>query len=828
MNTPYRCQNDKRRTAVRAARGPDGKPILNGIEFLEVSDDQRTLSVQFIHNLPGQPEGVPPAPALTPEQITIDGGVRIKNVRVDSVESNGNVLTVKVNQPGDFSTYTLRLVTSATEPAPPPGVDPQLSEIEFSFKATCPSEFDCQPNAAGSSQKLPEPSINYLARDYASFRRLMLDRLAVLSPQWQARNPADLGLALVEALAYAADRLSYYQDAVATEAYLGTARKRISVRRHARLLDYSLHEGGNARAWLCLEVAPGSSADGHTLPAGTPCLTQINAPPGLHPDQLAAALNEGSQAFETLHPLTLRPAHNRIAFYTWGNDACSLPRGVTRATLRDDKVNRLCLCPGDVLVIEEQRGPQTGLEADADPTHRHAIRLTRVHPAAQRTLENGVEMRTPGPLIADPLTGQPIVDIEWLPQDSLPFSLPLSALIEGEGLIEISVARGNVVLVDHGLTVRAEPLIPETVPPTGPHRPRLRHAGLTHRVPYVESLARPTPASALTRQDPHAALPAITLSEDANTWLPQRDLLNSDRFAREFVAEMENDGRAYLRFGDGLHGRRPPGGTRFVATYRIGNGQAGNVGAESIAHVVTRQLGVDMVRNPLPALGGIDPEPIERARLDAPQAFRIQERAVTEADYAAAAQRHRDVQKAVATRRWTGSWHTLFIAVDRRGGRPVDSAFEAELRAFLERFRLSAHDLEIEGPRFVSLDIAFTVCVAPGYFRSAVNAALLEVFSNVDLPDGRRGFFHPDNFTFGQSVYLSQVIAGAMRVPGVLWVDVDDKFPKRNRFRRWAQPSRGEVARGQIDLGRLEIGSLHNDPNAQENGKIEFYLEGGL
>src|SRR4030095_14228357 len=64
----------------------------------------------------------------------------------------------------------------------------------------------------------------------------------------------DIGIALVEILAYAGDYLSYYQDAVGTEAYLDTARKRISVRRHARLVDYKLHEGCNARTWICLEV----------------------------------------------------------------------------------------------------------------------------------------------------------------------------------------------------------------------------------------------------------------------------------------------------------------------------------------------------------------------------------------------------------------------------------------------------------------------------------------------------------------------------------------------------------------------------------------------
>ena len=78
----------------------------------------------------------------------------------------------------------------------------------------------------------------------------------------------------------------------------------------------------------------------------------------------------------------------------------------------------------------------------------------------------------------------------------------------------------------------------------------------------------------------------------------------------------------------------------------------------------------------MPATGGTDPEPIEQVQLHAPAAFRTQQRAVTAADYAIAAQAHPEVQRADATRRWTGSWYTWFVTTDRRGGLPVDTAFE--------------------------------------------------------------------------------------------------------------------------------------------------------
>ena len=191
-------------------------------------------------------------------------------------------------------------------------------------------------------------------------------------------------------------------------------------------------------------------------------------------------------------------------------------------------------------------------------------------------------------------------------------------------------------------------------------------------------------------------------------------------------------------------------------------GAAGNLGAGALTRIVINLSGITHVRNPLPATGGQEVESLEQVRQYAPQAFRIQERAVTEADYAAVTERYPETQQAAATLRWTGSWHTVFITVDRKRNRPIDAPFETTLRAFVERFRLAGQDLEIDAPRFVSLDIVFTVCVKPGYLRSQVKQELLRLFSTRDLPDGRRGFFHPDNFTFGQPLYLAQIYQAAM------------------------------------------------------------------
>jgi predicted phage baseplate assembly protein len=275
-----------------------------------------------------------------------------------------------------------------------------------------------------------------------------------------------------------------------------------------------------------------------------------------------------------------------------------------------------------------------------------------------------------------------------------------------------------------------------------------------------------------------------------------------------------------LRFGDDQSGRRATPEVEFKATYRVGNGASGNIGAESLAHILTADDRITGVGNPMPARGAVDQESIESVRQNAPSAFRIQERAVTPDDYAEVARRHREVQQAAATVRWTGSWRTIFLTIDRRGGRPVDADFEQDMRLHLERYRMAGQDIEIDGPHFVPLELEMTVCVQSGYFRSDVKAALLVVFSNTIRPDGRLAVFHPDNFTFGQPVYLSKLYAEAQAVEGVRFVTID-------KFQRLGVDSRQALDDGVLTLGRLEIARLDNDPNFAEHGVLRLTMEGG-
>ena len=343
----------------------------------------------------------------------------------------------------------------------------------------------------------------------------------------------------------------------------------------------------------------------------------------------------------------------------------------------------------------------------------------------------------------DPLDGTLVVEVEWHEADALPFPLCLSSIGEdGSAIDDVSVARGNVVLANHG-RARDEPALVFG----GGSELALTLAGgpLTHMVP-LSANHRDRPAAELKQVGPEHALPHIRLfSGDLQLWEVRRDLLGSRNMDRHFVAEMEEDGRARLRFGDNEHGMRPEISTEFRAEYREGNGPQGNIGAGTIRHVVDGPPGIRSLLNPLPAWGGEAPESLELVRAFAPEAFKVQERAVTEEDYARMAERHPEVQRAAATVRPTGSWFTVFLTIDRRGGRVVseDGEFVRSMLQYMDRFRMTGHDLEITGPRFVPLDIEITVCVEPEHFRERSSCSWSDSLGAVCWPTDGRAFSTP-------------------------------------------------------------------------------------
>ena len=818
------CQQDDRRDAVRRRQG------WNGLDYVELAADGCTLRAFFLGKLPPEftDQGADPA-----AHLRLDGGDRITGIRITDVEAisdpdpeHDDQLVISLSEIGDFSPYVLRLVDVAD-------VDVFYDHAEFRFRLDCPTGLDCAPDCDCLPEAVEGPDLDYLAKDYGGFRQLLMDRMALLAPDWRERHAPDLGVALVELLAYVGDYLSYYQDAVGTEAYLDTARQRISVRRHLRLIDYQLHEGCNARALVCCQV----DTDVTLTPAKTSFITGLNdgfsqGRTVLTWDDLPAVPAAAYEVFEPMATgdIQLRAAHSEIAIYTFGQTSCCLEAGSTSAGLMDAGLQ---LAIGDILIFEEVRGPRSGLPYDADPAKRCAVRLTSVTPKEDPVVRSGDDQPTR------------YVWVQWDIADALPFEFCLSAIGAAPDcryLTGITICRGNVVVVDHGCTQPPEDLgcvptvtgdaccvcvdlpgLVQEIP--GAFRPHLGHPPLTWREPL--DLTAASPAATLWRQDPRAATPVVGLtSTPARSWSPRADLVEARPTDAAFVVEIDNDGVAWLRFGDGDLGGGLAAGMCVSATYRIGNGVAGNVGAEAISRLVLKDQGLDgvsiTVRNPLPAAGGIDPEPVQQARMLAPHVLHsCLERAVIADDYATIAERDPRLQRAAAQLVWTGSWYEADVAVDPLGSETASPALLEGVQAELKPYRRIGHDLSVRAAEYAPLDIRIEVCVAPGYRAPDVKAGLLDVFSNRVRRNGTPGFFHPDRLSFGDDIYLRQLVAAAQGVPGVAmaWV---------TRMRRRFTPPNHEIDDGLLALKPWEIAQLDNDADHSERGRFELRLREGF
>lgn len=1068
MNEQMSCNESNRREALRnknelqKTQLPEA-PDWTGIDFVEpVIKDGLCSAATLSFQCPITRNPVIEVLDVRGGMATNRRGVQHK-VRVPPSTSVQNPLGVNFIPPLPPGTYSLRVRDFDH-------LDPTAGEISFDVRNET-TDVDPRPRDECPPVKPKEPEVNYLARDYQSFRQVILDRMALIMPDWRERHAADLGMTLVELLAYMGDHLSYYQDAVATEAYLGTARSRISVRRHARLVDYNLHEGCNARTFLRIEVDRDTTFDPRNLyfitkpqnpelkdktvlahheldferpesfigfesvhvpmpdcgveewhgmnwtgfaaelvgPVShvffkslrkvipekvidilssfvqTPSLqlphsdltSLIEALNGVLSSQtlwtfvgktwsadiVAAAMASYAQnenrlprlnrlflqlAFpqyfsfcrsvdgacdddpepllnlmfpeQTPKRVQLHEAHNAIRFYTWDQQNCCLPQGATSATLFDadqrpyeERVTGcsktaerltwdrlLKLRPGDLLLLQEMKGAKTGNTADADPARRQVVRLTKVC------------------YTIDPIQDQPICEVEWSHEDKLRFPLCISSTASHDcrSINDVSLAFGNILLADHGITTIqpkqighvpaksvtstccANDACGSKVKKQKPFQFELDDGvDLTFAAP-VTSCQK---ASTLRSQKPHKALPALDItgipvdpaaplihadqpragilevddlnsieqlrirltqmSEDARwrlmdllppqlddlvisneataelleylrqalDWKPQQHLMDSRKHDQHFALEIDNDRRTSLRFGNGREGKRPDSETAFYASYRVGNGPVGNIGQDKLNVAVYRSTpvtGIRSITNPLPAIGGADPETSQHAKMHAPHAFRInRQRAILVEDYREIVMRDfaTEVQQVRATMARVGTRTVISISVDPFAEVREPEKLNEEIETHLRRFARVGHEVDVRPPMYQPLFIELKVDVHSGFLKGEIREELLTIFSTGILADGTRGFFHPDNLTFGSSIYLSRMVAAAKKVSGVANVEV----LQMRRTSEGPAESQQHKDDGVLTLKEFEIPLITNHPHRPHEGSFVIRMRGG-
>jgi hypothetical protein len=250
-------------------------------------------------------------------------------------------------------------------------------------------------------------------------------------------------------------------------------------------------------------------------------------------------------------------------------------------------------------------------------------------------------------------------------------------------------------------------------------------------------------------------------------WHEAPNLLELGPRDRKYVLRRDDESSTTVQFGDGVHGARLPSGIENVeGVYRKGIGLPGLVGEEGISLLATRPLGVKSVTNPVPATGAADPELRDQARRNAPITVLTLDRIVSLRDFEDFARSFSGIGKAQARTLWDRGTRLVHLTVAAAGGRTVDpgSALYKNLRAAMDRLRDPFQALRIESFDPLPFQLGARVRIDPDHPTEAVlervRAALSEAFSS----EARE---------FGQSVFLSEVMAVIQRVEGVVYVDVE-------------------------------------------------------
>jgi hypothetical protein len=164
---------------------------------------------------------------------------------------------------------------------------------------------------------------------------------------------------------------------------------------------------------------------------------------------------------------------------------------------------------------------------------------------------------------------------------------------------------------------------------------------------------------------------------------------------------------------------------------------------------------------------------------------------------------------------------TVFTAADPKGGSTIGIDQEIQLVELLNRYRLAGYESYAPPPNYLSLDLSIEVCADDGWFEGDVEAGVVQALSGTNCPNGARGFFFADRFSFGTPLYRSRLEAAIQGAPGVKGVHTI-QYRQRGAFADFRDLPDA------VTPAPTQILRVENDPSWPERGTIRVIAEGGL
>jgi hypothetical protein len=714
-------------------------------------------------------------------------------------------------------------------------IDPLRVFLPVRLRPECGDAGDLTATSPRPAPLTP-PDYDTLARDYTALRAMLLERLSFADPSAD-QSIADLTVTMIELFAHLGDLLHYRLDRAATEAWLSTARRRSSVVRHARAVDFPVRPAVSARTTVQVVVGP--------QPASDPSVTVL--PGALATDSIAVADTSG-QVLITPHdacftlgndqPVTFLSSHAEVALHDWTEDDAELSVGATSAVLvRPALAAALPLAtwlpPGsligfEVVGVENLSEHEVWAAGAADrPSTDTAAPWPRPPlasvPAQVVTVTSAVEFTDPLRPAAD------LVRVFWDEPEGLAIAVPCS--VDQRFGQRAGVARLGLLPAHHGLTVDG----PATLAPVD------RLTGLPAD-PQVSAVSDYDLVAAGPEGAPGLAHDAggrpwqldVTVELPNGTRIPATQvtsMLRAEPSGLSVVVDADDELPARLRFRTGALGVSPPAESEVRARYQIGAGPAGNVAA-NITHRLLQAVSpvgdpcawADVIdstgapvnaRNLTPGTGGAHATNLDDVKRDAPQAYSaVPRRAVLVGDLPGFALQVPPVSRASAQRSWSGSWPVGVVAYEDDDASP--ELLRAAVHAILDGARMIGTEVVTATATPVGLLLALTVCLVPGSEPESSRAAILSALRPGTPAAG--GLFAPGSFPMGTGVFASSVVAAVAALPQVDAVAV-------TQARRLSEPD-GTLSPF-LAMGPAELAVCDDDPGAPDRGRILLTVEGG-
>jgi hypothetical protein len=737
-------------------------------------------------------------------------------------------LTLDTVLPGR-GVYQLRLDPASLPTGLP--VDPLRVFLPVRLRPECGDAGD-SVEAAAPPMPLTPPDYDTLARDYPALRAMLMERLQFTDPTGDT-SIADLTVTLAELFAHLGDLLHYRLDRIATETWLSTARRRASVVRHARAVDFPVEPAISAATTIQVVVVAVDNGD-----------PQATVQPGYTATD-AATIDPTTTCFtlEGAGPQVVRSSHAEVALYDWTEDDAVLTAGATSAVLvRPTAVPEAevtdWLPVGSLLAFEvvgvDDIARQRAWVAGTVPTPADVMPRP---PLASRPAQ--VVTVTSVAKFTDPLqTGVDLLRVFWDASEALAAPVPCS-VDQSAGAV-VGVGRLGLLPAHHGLLVDG----PATLAPIDPLTNLATDPQTAEVSDYLLVLAGPEAAPGLSHApggQPWQLEVTVTLPN--GTQVPAvrvTSMLRAPAAGFSVVMDADDELPARLRFRTGALGLVPPSGSTVSARYQVGAGPAGNVAANITSRLLRCESAPGVpcnwqdvtddnetavtARNITPGTGGAPATPLNDVRRDAPQAYSAApRRAVLISDLPPFAAGVPTVLRATARRSWSGSWPVGIVAYESVPGDEGEAAdlaavaqVQTQVQSALDAVRMAGCEVLTVAATPIGILIALTVCLFPGSDPVAARAAILASL-RPGTPDAP-GLFAPGSFRMGTDIYLSAVVATVAALPQVDAVAVTEA-------RRLSDPP--GTLHAVLVMGPAEVAVCDDDPNAPDRGRIQLTVEGG-